>query len=115
MVNQLSGTTQFEMDDLQPAEYVALRDLNVGEVTPAFKAEDENQIELYKIILLRNRTKPHRANLKDDYMVLHDLALMKKQEDAYLEWMDEKIDETYIRIDNSFAGCRFQRQGWLKN
>jgi len=114
-VNPATNNTEFELDDLQPAEFVALRDLNVGEITDAFKSEDEKGREVYKIILLQNRKKPHRANLKDDYMVLQDLALESKKQDAYLLWLDEKIKETYIRIDNSFAGCEFQKEGWLKN
>jgi peptidyl-prolyl cis-trans isomerase SurA len=115
MVNPLDNTTEFEMDDLQPAEFVALRDLNVGEITDAFKAEDENGKEVYKIILLQNRTRPHRANLKDDYKVLQGMALERKQEEAFQMWLDEKIEGTYVKIDNSFAGCEFQKKAWLKN
>lgn len=115
MINPLDNTTAFGLDELQPAEFVALRDLKVGEITDPFKAEDENAKEVYKIIYLEERTRPHRANLKEDYMILQELALLKKKEDAYQEWLDEKIDETYIRIDNSFAGCTFTKKGWLKN
>jgi peptidyl-prolyl cis-trans isomerase SurA len=115
MVNPINNTTEFELNDLQPAEFVALRDLDPGEITDPFKTEDENGKEVYKIILLQNRTRPHRANLKEDYQVLQDLALEHKKEEAYLLWLDEKIEETFIRIDNSFAGCDFQKKGWLKN
>jgi peptidyl-prolyl cis-trans isomerase SurA len=115
VVNPLNNTTEFEMDDLQPAEFVALRDLNVGEITDAFKAEDENGKEVYKIILLQNRTRPHRANLKDDYKVLQEMALERKKDEAIQTWLDEKIEETYVKIDNSFAGCAFHKKAWLKN
>jgi peptidyl-prolyl cis-trans isomerase SurA len=115
MVNPMDNTTEFELNDLQPAEFVALRDLDVGEITDPFKSEDENVKEVYKIILLENRTAPHRANLKDDYMILMDLALEKKREEAYQIWLNEKIQETYVQIDNSFTGCQFNNEGWLKN
>jgi peptidyl-prolyl cis-trans isomerase SurA len=115
MINPLDNTTMFGLDDLQPAEFVALRDRNVGEITDPFKTEDENGKDVYKIMLLLNRTKPHRANLKDDYMVLKQMALENKKNDAFLIWLDEKIEETYIRIDNSFAGCSFRKEGWVKN
>lgn len=115
MVNPIDNTTQFELDDLQPAEFVALRDLKVGEITDPFKSEDENAKEVYKIIKLQNRTRPHRANLEEDYMVLQQMALGQKKELAFQEWLDEKIRDTYIRIDNSFAGCEFQKKGWGKN
>ncbi|MFC2112265.1 peptidylprolyl isomerase [Bacteroidota bacterium] len=114
-VNPVDLTTEFALDDLQPAEFVALRDLKVGEITDPFKAEDENGKEVYKIILLQNKTNPHRANLKEDYIVLQMMALQLKKEQAYHIWLDEKIKETYVKIDNSFAGCEFTKKGWFKN
>jgi len=115
MVNPMDNTTEFELDELQPAEFVALRDMNVGEITDPFKSEDENGKEVYKLILLQNRSRPHRANLKDDYIVLKNMSLSEKKDKAYLIWLDEKIEQTYISIDNSFAGCEFQKKGWIKN
>jgi peptidyl-prolyl cis-trans isomerase SurA len=114
MVNPATNTTAFSLDELQPAEFIAIRDLNVGEITEAFKSEDENGKEVYKIIRLRNRSSPHRANLKDDYMVLKEMALERKRQEVFRQWIDEKIQETFVRIDNSFAGCQFTRKGWIQ-
>ena len=114
MVNPATNTTAFSLDELQPAEFIALRDLKVGEITEAFKSEDENGKEVYKIIRLRNRSSPHRANLKDDYIVLKEMALGMKKMEVFQLWIDEKIEETYVNVDNSFAGCQFSRKGWVK-
>jgi peptidyl-prolyl cis-trans isomerase SurA len=43
MVNPATNTTTFTMDELQPAEFIALRDLKVGEITEAFKSEKSQQ------------------------------------------------------------------------
>ena len=99
---------------MEGVDFIALRDLNVGEITEAFKSEDENGKEVYKIVHLRNRTSPHRANLAEDYMVLQEMALADKKQKVFEQWIDEKIVETYIRVDNSFAGCQFARKGWVK-
>ncbi len=115
MVNPVNNTIQFEMDELQPAEFVALRNLDIGEITDPFKALDENGKDVYKIILLQNRTRPHRANLTDDYMILKQMALEYKKTEAYERWLEERVEDTYIRIDNSFAGCDFRKEGWIKN
>jgi len=114
MVNPGTNTTTFTMDELQPAEFIALRDLKVGEITEAFKSEDENGKEVYKIVRLRNRSSPHRANLKEDYLVLKEMALEMKKQKVFQQWIDEKIEETYVHVDNSFAGCQFDRKGWVK-
>ena len=114
MVNPATNTTAFTLDELQPAEFIALRDLKVGEITEAFKSEDENGKEVYKIVRLRNQSSPHRANLKDDYIVLKEMALGMKKKEVFQLWIDEKIEETYVSVDNSFAGCQFSRKGWVK-
>ena len=114
MVNPATNTTAFTLDELQPAEFIALRDLKVGEITEAFKSEDENGKEVYKIVRLRNRTSPHRANLKEDYIVLKEMALGMKKKEVFQLWIDEKIEETYVSVDNSFAGCQFSRKRWVK-
>ena len=31
------------------------------------------------------------------------------------EWLKDKINQTYIRIEEGWRGCDFQLQGWLKN
>lgn len=115
MVNPLDNTTRFEMDQLRSEEYVALRDLEVGQITGAFESEDENNKPVYKIIQIRSQTDPHRANMNDDYMVLKKMALEEKKYRIFSEWLDEQMVETFIRVDEAFSGCRFSREGWLKN
>ena len=115
MVNPLDNTTGFELDQLQAVEYVALKDLQVGEITSTFVSEDENRRQVYRIIKIRAQSEPHRANIKDDYMVLKNMALKEKQDKIFDDWLDEKITETFIKVDESFAGCPFSRQAWIQN
>jgi peptidyl-prolyl cis-trans isomerase SurA len=114
MVNPVDNTTRFELDQLQADEYVALRDLQVGEITDAFESTDQNRKQVFKIIKILSQSEPHRANLKDDYMVLKSMALQSKKDKIFQNWLDQRIEETYIRLDESFAGCQFSRQAWLQ-
>ena len=115
MVNPLDLTTRFELDQLQSEEYVALRDLDVGDITEPFESTDMDRRKVYKIIKIRSRSEPHRANLKDDYMTLMDMAHQEKKYKIFHNWLDEKMEDTYIRVDEAFTGCQFSRKGWLKN
>ena len=115
MVNPVDLTTRFELDHLEAEEYVALRDLKVGDITDPFESKDENRKKIYKIIKIRSRSEPHRANMKDDYKILKDMALEEKKYKIFRDWLDEKMEDTYIRVDEAFTGCRFSREGWLKN
>jgi peptidyl-prolyl cis-trans isomerase SurA len=113
-INPLTNTTRFEMDELDPTEYYALKDLEVGEITRAFESTDEKGKPVYKIIRINSRTKPHRANLKEDYMVLQEMALGQKKEKVFQEWLQEKIVSTHVQIDDSFKACTFMNEGWVR-
>ena len=115
MVNSVDNTTRFELDQLKADEYVALRDLKVGEITSPFESTDEKNKQVVKIIKIRSQSEPHRANMKDDYMVLKTMALEDKKNEIFQDWLDEKINETFIRVDESFAGCEFSRKGWIQD
>ena len=42
------------------------------------------------------------------------MALDMKKQKVFQQWIDEKIEETYVHVDNSFAGCQFDSKGWVK-
>lgn len=114
VVNLQTGDTKFEMDDFSPEEYRAIRNLNVGEISQPFETVDENGKKVYKIVLLRSRTEPHRANLKDDYIHLQDMTIANKKGKILEDWIADKIKGTYISIDDSFKNCPFLKAGWIK-
>ncbi len=112
MVNPADNSTLFELDELQPAEYEVLRNMNVGEISQPFEAQDENAKTVYKIMKINKSTKPHKANIKEDYILLQQIALAAKNQDVLKDWIDEKIKTTYIHIDGSFKGCEFANPAW---
>jgi peptidyl-prolyl cis-trans isomerase SurA len=114
VVNPLDNSTMFKLDDLQPNEYEVIRDMNIGEISESFESVDENGKQVFKIIKLNNSTRPHRANLKDDYTLLQDMALTAKREKIFQEWINDKIATTYIHIDGSFVRCNFNNPTWAR-
>jgi peptidyl-prolyl cis-trans isomerase SurA len=114
VVNPQTGDTKFEMDDFSPEEYRAIRNLNVGEISQPFETVDENGKKVYKIVLLRSRTEPHRANLKEDYIYLQDMTIANKKGKILEDWIADKRKGTYISIDDSFKNCPFLKSGWIK-
>ncbi len=52
----------------------------IGEISDPYESVDENGKTLYKIIKVKSRTNPHRANLEQDYLLIQNMALgIKKQ------------------------------------
>ena len=112
MVNPADLSTMFEIDELQPSEYEVLRNMNVGEISDPFEAQDENAKSVYKIMKITRSTKPHKANIKEDYILLQQAALEAKRTEVIKDWINEKIVTTYIHIDGSFKGCEFSNPAW---
>ncbi len=114
LVNPLGGP-RWNMKELTPQDYAAIKNMTVGELSAPFESVDKDRKTAYKILLLKKRTNPHVANPEDDFNLLKEMAMEKKQEDIVNKWVEDKIKTTYIRIDPEYRNCQFTVRGWLKS
>ncbi len=114
MVNPMTSSTKFELDALPPQEFNVIKDLKVGVISEPFESVDQNGKIVYKIVRINKIIDSHRANLKNDYEQIEQLALSTKQQEEINEWINEKRSKTYIHIDKSFIKCEFLKEGWIK-
>jgi peptidyl-prolyl cis-trans isomerase SurA len=105
IVNPATMAATFELDELPTKDYYMIRNMEVGDITEPYESVDNNQKPCFKIVLLKDRTEPHRANLKQDYLLLQELTLRKKKMEVIEKWYEEKKANTYMRIDESFKNC----------
>jgi peptidyl-prolyl cis-trans isomerase SurA len=105
LVNPETMAATFELDQLQTKDYYIIRNMKVGDLSEPFESKDHNNKTCYKILQLKNRIEPHRANLKQDYLLLQNMALQQKNMEVMNQWYREKKESTYIRIDKSFSDC----------
>ncbi len=105
LVNPQTMSAKFELDQLDTKDYYMIRNLEVGDVTDTYESTDHNGKACYKLIQLKFRVEPHRANLKQDYVLLEEMALNYKTNEVIKKWYDEKKNTTYIRVDPSFKDC----------
>jgi peptidyl-prolyl cis-trans isomerase SurA len=104
----------FSLDELNRDMYLKVRDLKVGEISDPFQTTDEIGNPVFRIVKLDDEVPAHRANLKDDYQFIFNAAMRAEQQRTYREWIDKKIETTYIKISDEFKSCKFLEQGWLK-
>jgi peptidyl-prolyl cis-trans isomerase SurA len=114
VINPLTGGSRFELDQLNPVQFQAVRDLQVGEIAGPLESTDAQGRIFYKLLQLSSQTAPHRANLKDDYAYLREMALNQKRLKILDEWVADRRDQTYIRIDEAYRSCTFTDQQWVK-
>jgi len=117
MADPNTGSSYFEIDQLKPQDYEAVKDLEVGEVSQPIASLDNEGRDgnlVYKIIRLDKIVPAHTANFESDYTDLLNLVVQMKQMEAIDEFIDEKLDSTYIVIDPLFGDCDFSREGWAQ-
>ncbi|MCX7728613.1 MAG: hypothetical protein N2203_03995, partial [Bacteroidia bacterium] len=69
----------------------------------------------FRIIKLNNSTPPHRANIKDDYQKLAQLAQLDKQKKIIKKWIAQKSQSVYIRVDKDIYNCTFSNYWKIMN
>jgi peptidyl-prolyl cis-trans isomerase SurA len=116
IINYMSGTTRFEMDQIgqmDPSLTFTIDKMKVGDISKPMVMRMEDGASAYRIIKLTMRTEPHIANLADDYQRIQEAALVKKEQTKMLNWVAKKVERTYISIDEEYHNCTFQNN-WLK-
>ena len=109
------GTPRFTMEEL-PAEVAKVVDkMKVGEISVPFRMKSETSgKDIVALVKLRSRVEGHIANVSDDYQTLKEIVEGRKQEEVLRKWLQSKIKDTYVRIDDNWKNCDFQYAGWQK-
>ena len=117
MADPNTGSSYFEIDQLKPQDYAAIKDLKEGEISEPVESKDNEGRDgntVYKIIRVDKIIPAHTASFDNDYSDLLEEARSKEQNAAIDEFIDGKIKTTYIVIDPLFKNCEFSRDGWNK-
>lgn len=113
IVNEYTGESTFDLNRMDPTLYARVSDLKKGEMTDVFYDEERGGNKMYKMMMMKERTDNHVADLVDDYVKIQQLALQKKKEETIAKWSKEKILDTYIKISSNFQKCTFEKN-WKK-
>ncbi|MBW6459519.1 MAG: peptidylprolyl isomerase [Bacteroidales bacterium] len=113
IINAYTGTTKFEMDQLEPQLAFIINRLEVGQYSnPVLTTTEEGQ-EAYRLVKLLSRTEPHRANLTDDYSNIQEWALMGKQQLRLSDWVNKNMSNAYIMVIDDYRSCDFEHNWFM--
>ncbi len=116
LINPMTGTTQFEANQLEPSVSFVIDKLRVGEISNPVQMQTEEGQDAFRLLYLKIRTLPHRANLEEDYSRVQDWALQDKQVEAYRDWIRKKARKTYIKIIDKYKdSCTFDNEWFPDN
>ncbi len=113
MLNPFTGTTRFRSEDLEPNLFFIVDRLEVGEISRPIQTMTDDGKQAFKIVIVRDRIEPHRANLQQDYDFIQKLALQEKKNIAVKKWVERRLQTTFVRIHENYIDCDFDIN-WLQ-
>jgi len=106
--SQSSGNTRLAADELDPKVFFVIDKMKPGEVSSSVPYTTEDGTQAYRVLYLKLRTEPHKANLKDDYNKIQEWALENKKAKVTAKWIETKSKTAYIRLGDKFKTCDFK-------
>ncbi len=115
MVNPVTRTTRFEMSQLPQEIARQVADLEEGELSKAFIMTDESTgKEVVAMVRLSHRIEGHKADLRNDYLQIKEMYEAAERNRILSEWIEKKISETYVRVEEGYRNCDFRYKGWIR-
>ena len=108
LINPVTGSTMFSAEDLDQQVSVVINRLDVGEVSNPVPMKTKNDKDAYRLLIIKKKTPPHKANLKDDYALIQQGTMQKMRQEAINKWIESKSGKAYIKINDDYCDCDFQ-------
>ena len=105
LVNPYSGSTIFEAEQLDPQISFVIEKMVVDEISNPVPLKTEEKEDAYQIVLLKKKSVPHKANLKQDYSKIMMWAENDKKQRVIDDWINDKAKETYVKIIEQYKDC----------
>ena len=116
LTNAGTGGNWMSLKDLQELEQAypeyknlafVISRLEVGEISDPVPMTTNDNKDAFRLVMVKRKTEPHQANLKDDYNLIQSWAVSQKRQEALGKWVSEKAAKAYIRLDDTFKDYDF--------
>ena len=111
--NESTGSMYWDMQEIDKQVFLGIKNLGVGEISQPIYMESSSGDFAYRLLKLIDQTEPHKANIQDDYQMIQGYALSSKKYDEIALWVNERVNSTFIKINDDFNKCKFN-YNWIK-
>ncbi|HAK70252.1 MAG TPA: peptidylprolyl isomerase [Cryomorphaceae bacterium] len=115
MSNFESGNNKFEVSQLDRGLFSVINEMSEDEISAPNFYQSQDQREAFRIVRVDAKYAPHKANLDLDFTRIKGFALQEKQGRLVQEWKDEKLLETFVKVNSGYYPCDDQLKGWNSN
>lgn len=113
-VTEEGRTSKFRMQDLPTEVARAVETLKVGDVSDAFQMINSKGKTVCAIVKLKSRVEGHRATITEDFQTMKNVVLAKRRDSFLKEWVQDKLKNIYVRMNDRYKDCSFEYEGWIK-
>jgi len=107
------GSAYVNLDQLDKDMIMVVKNMKPGEISEPQVYVDERGRKTVRIIYFKERSAPHKENLKEDYNRVSVRALEEKKAKAMETWFKEHISNYYIYLDPEYNTCK-ELSDWNK-
>ncbi len=108
------GSQRIPFDYLDKSMASAIGMMKPGTYSEPIIGYAQDGSPYYRIFYLAAESKPHVANLDQDWQRIQSMALDSKKEDQLDIWAEKKRKETYIYISGFYLSCDYFKD-WITN
>ena len=114
VMNPYYGNAKLNNEFVDPYTVKAVGKLNVADISKPYLSANAKGAKVMKIIRLDVKVEEHIANLTDDYQEIQQYALEKEKQNIIEKWINEKLESTFVKIDESYCNCKYKYGNWTK-
>lgn len=102
-----TGTTRVPIDELEKSLYFRIEGMKPGEISEPelITLPGPDRQQAWRVFYLKSETKPHRANLKDDYQKFQVMAENRKKAKALADFISRSKKQFYISVTDEYKKC----------
>jgi len=108
------GSNKVEIELLDADVVLQVQKMKPGDFSLPTPIQTQDGSAAYRILYLKSESKPHKANMKDDYQKIQAFALEQKKQKAMLDWADSFKKKVFIKVEPSYTNCEEMKR-WIKS
>jgi len=104
-----TGNTKIPVDELPKDVFLIVQNLTPGQISDAelttIQSATGEPIKVWRVLYLKTESKPHIANLRDDYQKMQIAAEQDKKQKTLAHWIDKNRKQFYVQIADEYKTC----------
>jgi len=113
LINQYTGGKTFIDTQIDESLINAVEGMSLNDVSMPILSKTDDGDLCYRIIVVKKKNMPHKANMVDDYDKIQKAALEDKKQRVLDKWVSERIVDIYVNIFTDYKKCSFTHP-WIK-